>query len=97
MLRSSLSHSGLPAVFLWGGKRRSDIGAAVAEPPARGGILSGAAERGLGFERTYLSRVERGILNPTAIRVWTIADALNVPFRELVGRMETWAVEQGRR
>jgi hypothetical protein len=36
-------------------------------------------------------------LNPTAIRVWTIADALKVPFRELVGRMETWAVAHARR
>jgi transcriptional regulator with XRE-family HTH domain len=50
-----------------------------------------------GFERTYLSRVERGILNPTAIRIWSIADALHVPFRELVGRMESWASEQARR
>jgi len=43
-----------------------------------------------GFERTYLSRVERGILNPTAIRVWAIADALNTPFHEIVSRMEQW-------
>ena len=51
-----------------------------------------------GFERTYLSRVERGILNPTAIRIWTIADALKTPFHEVVKRMEQRAQDyvQGR-
>ncbi|GEM_PF-3323895 len=43
------------------------------------------------FERTYLSRVERGILNPAAIRIWTIANALGTPFHEIVKRMEEWA------
>jgi ribosome-binding protein aMBF1 (putative translation factor) len=49
-----------------------------------------------GFERTYLSRVERGILNPTAIRVWAIADALRVPLHELAHRMEKWIAERQR-
>jgi transcriptional regulator with XRE-family HTH domain len=77
--------------------KRKAIGAAVAEFRRAAGFSQERLSADCGFERTYLSRVERGILNPTAIRVWTIADALKVPFRELVGRMETWAVEQARR
>ena len=48
---------------------------------------------------TEVSRLERGILNPTAIRLWRIADALQTPFHQLVNRMEHWVVEQdgGRR
>src|ERR1700722_7611821 len=77
--------------------KRKAIGAAVAEFRRAAGFSQERLSADCGFERTYLSRVERGILNPTAIRVWTIADALKVPFRELVGRMETWAVEHARR
>jgi transcriptional regulator with XRE-family HTH domain len=76
--------------------KRIAIGAAVAEFRRAGGFSQERLSADCGFKRTYLSRVERGILNPTAIRVWTIADTLKVPFRELVGRMVTWAVEQGR-
>jgi len=43
-----------------------------------------------GFDRTYISRVERGILNPTVSRVWQIADVLKVPFSQFARRMEEW-------
>ena len=64
--------------------------------PARGRISQERLSAECGFERTYLSRVERGILNPTAIRVWTIADALKVPFHEMIHRMENWLSDQPR-
>jgi transcriptional regulator with XRE-family HTH domain len=51
--------------------------------------LSGAC----GFDRTYISRVERGIINPTISRLWKIADALGTPLSQIVKRMETWMVE----
>ena len=44
-----------------------------------------------GFDRTYISRLERGILNPTAIRLWAIADTLRTPFHQMVLQMESWA------
>jgi transcriptional regulator with XRE-family HTH domain len=47
-----------------------------------------------GFERTYISRVEHGLLNPTAVRLWMIADALSAPFNEMVRRMEVWLAER---
>lgn len=49
-----------------------------------------------GFDRTYISRVERGILNPTIIRLWKIADVLGTPLSEIVRRMEGWVVDDGR-
>jgi transcriptional regulator with XRE-family HTH domain len=51
-----------------------------------------------GFERIDISRAERGIFNPTAIRVWAIADALKVPFHEMTRGMEKWVeAQQGAR
>ena len=47
-----------------------------------------------GFDRTYISRLERGILNPTAIRLWKIADSLKTPLHVLVKAMEGWVAEQ---
>ena len=52
------------------------------------GLLDFHKSGSCGFERTYLSRVERGILNPTAIRIWVIDDALKVPFHEIVRGVE---------
>jgi transcriptional regulator with XRE-family HTH domain len=72
------------------------IGAVVAEFRRAAGFSQERLSGECGFERTYLSRVERGILNPTAIRVWTIADALKVPFHQIVHRMENWVAEQPR-
>ena len=46
-------------------KRRA-IGIAVAEFRRKMGFSQEPLNAECGFERTYLSRVERGILNPTA-------------------------------
>ena len=50
------------------------------------------------FDRTYISRVERGIINPTDSAAcgrsrtrWTR------PLSQIVKRMETWIVEGGQR
>src|SRR5215467_14843709 len=79
--------------------KKKAIGLAVAEFRRKAGFSQDRLGAECGFERTYLSRVERGILNPTAIRVWKIADALNTPFHEIVRRMEAWVTDQekGRR
>jgi transcriptional regulator with XRE-family HTH domain len=47
-----------------------------------------------GFDRTYISRVERGIINPTVSRLWKIADALDTPLSQIAMRMELWIVNQ---
>lgn len=73
--------------------RPKAIGAVVCEFRKHAGFSQERLSADCGFERTYLSRVERGVLNPTAIRLWNIADALNAPFHEMVGRMETWVTE----
>jgi len=49
-----------------------------------------------GFDRTYISRVERGIINPTVGRLWQIADALKTPLSQLTKSMEIWIAEQVR-
>jgi len=49
-----------------------------------------------GFDRTYISRVERGIINPTVNRLWKIADVLQIPLNQIVKRMENWVAEQER-
>jgi transcriptional regulator with XRE-family HTH domain len=71
--------------------KRKAIGLAVAEFRRKAGLSQERLSADCGFERTYLSRVERGVLNPTAIRIWTIADALNTSFHEIVRWMEEWA------
>ena len=76
--------------------KRKAIGVAVAELRREAGFSQERLGAECGFERTYVSRVERGVLNPTAIRVWKIADALNAPFHELVRRMETLAAEHSK-
>ena len=76
--------------------RRRAIGAVVAEFRQKAGFSQERLSAECGSERTYISRVERGILNPTAIRLWRIADALQAPFHEMVRRMEYWAAEQAR-
>src|ERR1700676_3016529 len=50
-----------------------------------------------GFDRTYISRVERGIINPTVRRVWQIADAVKPPLSQVAKRMDLWIVNQERR
>ena len=49
-----------------------------------------------GFDRTYISRVERGIINPTVSRLWKIADVLKTPLSQLAKRMEQWILSQER-
>jgi transcriptional regulator with XRE-family HTH domain len=50
-----------------------------------------------GFDRTYISRVERGIINPTVSRLWKIADALKTPLSQIAKQMEVWIGNQERR
>jgi transcriptional regulator with XRE-family HTH domain len=49
-----------------------------------------------GFDRTYISRVERGIMNPTVSRLWQIADVLKTPLSQVAKRMELWIISQER-
>ena len=37
-----------------------------------------------GFDRTYISGIERGVRNPTIVIVQKLADALGVPIGELL-------------
>jgi transcriptional regulator with XRE-family HTH domain len=74
--------------------KRKVIGAVVAEFRRAAGFSQERLSAECGFERTYLSRVERGILNPTAIRIWAIADGLKVPFHQMAQRMEKWLADQ---
>jgi transcriptional regulator with XRE-family HTH domain len=76
--------------------KRKAIGLAVAEFRRKAGFSQERLSAECGFERTYISRVERGILNPTTIRIWAIADALNAPLHELVGWMERWVRDHSR-
>jgi transcriptional regulator with XRE-family HTH domain len=76
--------------------KRKAIGLAVAEFRRKAGFSQERLSAECGFERTYISRVERGILNPTAIRIWRIADALDTPFHDIVRWMELWAGRQAK-
>jgi transcriptional regulator with XRE-family HTH domain len=76
--------------------KRKAIGVVVAEFRHGAGYSQERLSAECGFERTYLSRVERGILNPTVIRLWRIADALGTPFHQIVGRMEQWVRDHGK-
>jgi transcriptional regulator with XRE-family HTH domain len=76
--------------------RRKAIGVIVCELRKEAGFSQERLSADCGFERTYISRVERGILNPTAIRLWMIADALQAPFHVMVSRMEDWISEHGK-
>jgi transcriptional regulator with XRE-family HTH domain len=42
-----------------------------------------------GFDRTYISLVERGVRSPTIRSLVRLADVLKVPSSEIVARMET--------
>ncbi|MBN9662269.1 MAG: helix-turn-helix transcriptional regulator [Acidobacteria bacterium] len=76
--------------------RRKAIGAVVSEVRREAGFSQERLSAECGFERTYISRVERGILNPTAIRLWTIADALGTPFHDMARRMGAWVADRQR-
>ena len=72
------------------------IGAVVREFRERAGHSQERLSGECGFDRTYISRVERGIINPTVGRLWKIADALETPLSHLVKRMELWIADQVR-
>ena len=74
-------------------KNRS-VGVIVCEFRRRAGVSQEQLGADCGFDRTYISRLERGILNPTAIRLWRIADSLKTPFHLMVKSMENWVSEQ---
>jgi len=70
------------------------IGAVVREFRERAGHSQERLSGECGFDRTYISRVERGIINPTVGRLWQIADALKTPLSQLTKRMELWITDQ---
>jgi transcriptional regulator with XRE-family HTH domain len=72
------------------------IGAVVRELRDQAGLSQERLSADCGFDRTYVSRVERGILNPTVSRLWTIADALHTPLSQIAKQMELWIVSQER-
>lgn len=74
--------------------RKKAIGIVVSEVRRRVGISQERLGAECGFDRTYVSRLERGILNPTAIRLWKIAESLDTPFHHLVSEMEKWVAER---
>jgi transcriptional regulator with XRE-family HTH domain len=75
------------------------VGLVVCDFRRRAGVSQEQLGADCGFDRTYISRLERGILNPTIMRLWKIADSLNTPFHVMVKGMEDWvrAQEKGRR
>jgi hypothetical protein len=72
------------------------IGAVVREFRKRAGHSQERLSGECGFDRTYISRVERGIINPTVGRLWQIADALETPLSQIAKRMELWIADQVR-
>ena len=72
------------------------IGVVVRELRAQAGLSQERLSADCGFDRTYISRVERGIINPTISRLWKIADRLGSPLSEVAKRMEMWIVSQER-
>ena len=70
------------------------IGAVVREFRERAGHSQERLSGECGFDRTYISRVERGIINPTVGRLWQIADALETPLSQIAKRMELWIVNR---
>jgi len=74
--------------------RTKSVGVIVCEFRRRAGFSQEELGAECGFDRTYISRLERRILNPTAIRLWKIADALRTPFHHMVKEMEQWVAAQ---
>jgi len=73
------------------------IGVVVRELRDQAGLSQERLSADCGFDRTYISRVERGIINPTVSRLWKIADALETPLSQIARRMELWIISQDRR
>jgi transcriptional regulator with XRE-family HTH domain len=76
--------------------RAKAIGAVVRELRESAGHSQERLSGECGFDRTYISRVERGILNPTVRRLWKIADVLDTPLSHLTKRMEVWVTDHMR-
>jgi len=72
------------------------IGVVVRELRDQAGLSQERLSADCGFDRTYISRVERGIINPTISRLWTIADILGSPLSEMAKRMEVWIASRER-
>src|ERR1700691_1694373 len=72
------------------------VGTVVREFRERAGHSQERLSGECGFDRTYISRVERGIINPTVMRLWKIAGALETSLSQLTRRMEAWVAEQER-
>jgi ribosome-binding protein aMBF1 (putative translation factor) len=71
--------------------REKAVGAVLRDFRERAGRSQESLSAECGFDRTYISRVERGIINPTISRLWKIADALNAPLSQIIKAMEGWA------
>ena len=76
--------------------KKKAIGVVVSEFRREAGFSQERLSADCGFDRTYISRLERGILNPTVSRLWTIADVLETPLSKLTGQMELWIADQER-
>jgi transcriptional regulator with XRE-family HTH domain len=76
--------------------RARAIGAVVRELRERAGQSQERLSGECGFDRTYINRVERGILNPTVSRLWKIAYALGTPLSQATKRMEVWVAKHER-
>ena len=72
------------------------VGVVVRELREQAGHSQERLSNECGFDRTYISRVERGIINPTVSRLWIIADVLKTPLSQMAKRMECWIVSQVR-
>jgi transcriptional regulator with XRE-family HTH domain len=72
------------------------IGAIVREFRERAGHSQERLSAECGFDRTYISRVERGIINPTVSRLWRIADTLETPLSKFTVEMEMWVAAHKR-
>jgi len=70
------------------------VGVVVRELREQAGHSQERLSNECGFDRTYISRVERGIINPTVSRLWKIAEVLMTPLSQLAKRMERWIVSQ---
>lgn len=73
------------------------MGVVLREFRERAGQSQESLSAECGFDRTYISRVERGIINPTISRLWKIADALDSPLSEMIEGMEGWVVGEGKK
>jgi len=76
------------------GLKERAVGIALREFRDKAGHSQERLSAECGFDRTYISRVERGIINPTIGRLWKIADVLRLPLSQVVKRMEIWISDE---